>query len=189
MSEAQSAPMHPSITIGKDGRRLSAHAREQSAKNLAKGRKTISETFAARREALEAPQGSDSESKRLSVIASPNIVRRWIKGALGRIRSWPASAQIEAGKMVLGIAGVSLEAHASGNGPLSEMSLQELAQSLAESLDSARNMLALENTSLQVTDSIDSECPNQGNAEPSEPSEEAEPVPGAPELPADDSPT
>lgn len=177
------------IKVGSDGRRITPEGLARMQAGRDKGRLAIIEAHALRRASIsiqQDPQSLEATLKPSALLHTPDILKRWIKGALGRLKGWPATAQLEAGKLVFAVAGIDLESRARGTGPLSEMTLQELHDSLAESLDSARNMLALENTALQAPDSIDSECPNQGNSEPSE-AIESEPVDArAAELPADE---
>ena len=153
-----------------------------------KGHETMREALQLRQSVANA-QHVDSSAKASALASVPILIPRLIRGARGLIRSWPASAQLEAMKMTFGIAGIALEAHGNGSGPLSEMSLHELAESLAESLESARNLIALEGTASQVPDSNTLECPNQGNseAEQATPSEEADATPASsPTQEADD---
>lgn len=183
MSESAAVPESPRITIGKDGRRLTPESLERMRQGREAGRKAIIEAHALRRASLEIqqqPQETEHKYKSFALSLVPGILKRWGKGAMGRIKGWPAAAQLEAGKMILGVAGIALEARASGSGPLAEMSLQELQDSLAGSLDSVRNLIAIESQALQVPESIDDAktvidtAPTEGDpVPPAEPQAEA----------------
>lgn len=88
---------------------------------------------------------------------------------MGRLKGWPAASQIEAGKMILGVAGIAIEAKATGSGPLAEMSLQELQARLTESLEMTHKLAAIAGQSSQVPDSDTDTLPDLSVASDSGP--------------------
>lgn len=181
MSEAQpAAEKRPIAKRGSDGRILSTRALEAMGEATRK-RHEKARIALAQENALANTDATDSHLKVAALLAFPGVLDRWIRGALGRIKGWPASAQLEAGKLVAGVAGIALEARAGGGGPLSEMTLADLQTSLAASLESVQKIAALEGQSTQVPDYNETEMTVIGDSEPSAPIEAGpvEPAPGS----------
>jgi hypothetical protein len=95
------------------------------------------------------------------IQAAPLVIQRLVKIALGRVKKATVGNEIDAGRIVLGVAGVSTEVApggaGAGNRPLQEMGLEELAavaERLAENLSKAH---AIVGQSSQVPDSTEHE--------------------------------
>lgn len=137
-------------------------AAARRAEGQAKGRATVKNALALYR-SMGSEVATTQELRAMALAAMPRILKRWVNGALGRYKGWPASVQVRAGENVAGIAAVAIQARSEGadDTPLSESTLGQLEETLSGLLGQVQK-LKTESAQPQAPEEKDVSAPNLG---------------------------
>lgn len=138
-------------------------ARERMLAGQERGRETVRQALALKSQ-LDSAEGLAASVRALAQAAVPGIVERWKQAANGKLKAWPASAQLKAGENLLALAGHSLDVAAGSDGsrkPLAEMGLGDLEGTLTSMLANIQTMRAIEGQAQRIDSPPDS-LPQQG---------------------------
>ncbi len=133
---------------------------------------------------LENRQLAVEASIAVAIEAVPIIAQRWVKIAFGKVKRASVGNEIEAGRLLMGLAGVHLEPDPSKgfdpSKPAQEMSLDELDQLAARMVENVAKLRAVASDVVQVSDSDTDSVPQQDTAPTVEPAVDTQAADSAP---------